>query len=137
MRKRILAMLLAVITAFGMFAAPVSAASTLEEAMAEVDIYARNTDLNWLTMNGSVKTQWYTYYNYSQPQGGESREIPAYCTDPRLYGVPAKVEEGTAIKYSASSTVSDPKVCGIISNGYPHMDLILVPLSRPRSEKTS
>ena len=123
MKKRILAIILAVITVFGMFAAPVSAASTLEEAMAEVDIYARNTDLNWLTMNGSIKTQWYTYYNYSPPQGGESREIPAYCTDPRLYGVPAKVEEGTGIKYSASSTVTDPKVCGIISNGYPHMDL--------------
>lgn len=46
MKKRILAMLLAVITAFGMFATAVSAASTLEEAMAEVDIYARNTDLN-------------------------------------------------------------------------------------------
>ena len=123
MKKRILAMFLAAITVFSMIAAPVYAASTLEEAMAEVDIYARNADLNWLTMNGSVKTQWYTYYNFTPPQGGESKEIPAYCTDPRLYGVPAKVEEGTPIKYSASSTVTDPKVCGIISNGYPHLTL--------------
>ena len=128
MNKRIIALFLTVITVFGLLAAPVSAASTLEEAMAEVNIYARNTDLNWLTMNGSVKTQWYTYYNYRSPETGTTNEIPAYCTDPRLYGVPAKVEEGTAIKYSASSTVSDPKVCGIISNGYPHMDLATLKL---------
>ena len=37
---------------------------TLEEAMAEVDVYARNETLDWLTMNGSVKEQHYTYYNY-------------------------------------------------------------------------
>jgi hypothetical protein len=33
--------------------------------------------------------------------------------DPRLYGVPALVPEGTPIKYTAPDTVSDPKVCGI------------------------
>ena len=73
-------------------------------------------------MNGSVKTQWYTYYNYTSASG-KTTEIPAYCVDPRLYGVPAKVSEGTAIKYSASETITDPKIMGIISNGYPHMDL--------------
>ena len=123
MTKRILSLFLAVLTLVSTFTLPVSAAPTLEEAMAEVDVYARNDDLEWLTMNGSVKTQHYTYYNYVSVQTGRTKEIPAYCVDPRLYGVPALVEEGTAIKYSAESLVNDPKVCGIVSNGYPHMPL--------------
>ena len=120
MKKRFMAMLLTVAMVLGMMATPASAASSLQEAMSEVNIYARNTDLVWLTMNGSVKTQWYTYYNFTSASG-ETKEIPAYCVDPRLYGVPAKVPEGTAIKYSATETITDPKVMGIISNGYPHM----------------
>lgn len=123
MAKRILSLFLAVLTLVGTFTLPASAAPTLNEAMAEVDIYAHNDDLEWLTMNGSVKTQHYTYYNYTSVQTGQTNEIPAYCVDPRLYGVPALVEEGTAIKYSAESVVNDPKVCGIIANGYPHMPL--------------
>jgi len=123
MAKRILSLFLAVLTLVGTFTLPASAAPTLDEAMAEVDIYARNDDLEWLTMNGSIKTQHYTYYNYTSVQTGRVKEIPAYCVDPRLYGVPALVEEGTAIKYSAESIVNDPKVCGIIANGYPHMPL--------------
>ena len=126
MKKRItpiLSFVLALLMLVSGVPLPAMAASTLEEAMAEVDVYARNTDLNWLTMNGEVKTQWYTYYNYRSEQTGETKEIPAYCVDPRLYGVPAKVSEGTGIKYSAQDTVSDPKITGIISNGYPHMTL--------------
>ena len=129
MSKRILSLFLALLTIVGMLALPASAAPTLEEAMREVNVYARNDDLNWLTMNGSVKTQHYTYYNYVSVQTGQTKEIPAYCVDPRLYGVPALVEEGTAIKYSAESTVNDPKVCGIIANGYPHMDLATLGLN--------
>ena len=121
--KKIIAIILAVVTILGMTAVPVNAASSLEEAMAEVDVFARNADLDWLCMNGSVKTQWYTYYNYQSPITGQTAEIPAYCVDPRLYGVPALVSEGTAIKYSADSMVSDPKVMGIVANGYPHIDL--------------
>ncbi len=123
MTKRIMSLFLAVLTLVSTFTLPASAAPTLEEAMAEVDVYARNDDLEWLTMNGSVKTQHYTYYNFTSTQTGQTKEIPAYCVDPRLYGVPALVDEGTAIKYSAESIVNDPKVCGIIANGYPHMPL--------------
>jgi hypothetical protein len=61
MSKRIISLFLAVVTVMGLFVLPGSAASTLEDAMAEVNVYARNDDLNWLTMNGSVKTQHYTY----------------------------------------------------------------------------
>ncbi|MBR0107526.1 MAG: thioester domain-containing protein [Pyramidobacter sp.] len=126
MKKRItpiLALVLALLMFVSATPAQVMAASSLEDAMAEVDVYARNKDLNWLTMNGDVKVQWYTYYNFHSEQTGETKEIPAYCVDPRLYGVPSKVSEGTGIKYGAQDTVSDPKITGIISNGYPHMDL--------------
>ena len=122
MTRRITALLLALLMVIGMMAPAASAASTLEEAMSDVSVYAKNTDLNWLTMNGSVKSQHYTYYNY-RTSSGETKEIPAYCVDPRLYGVPALVSEGTPIHYSASETVSDPKVMGIIANGYPHIDM--------------
>ncbi|MBQ9720212.1 MAG: Cys-Gln thioester bond-forming surface protein [Oscillospiraceae bacterium] len=122
MHKRILSLILALVTVLSMIVAPASAAPTLEEAMADVNVYADKTDLNWLTMNGSVKTQWYTYYNYTSPNG-TTKEVPAYCVDPELYGVPVKVPEGTPIRYGADHLEDDPKLVGIISNGYPHMSL--------------
>lgn len=122
MHKRILSLILALATVLSMIVVPASAAPTLEEAMADVNVYADKTDLNWLTMNGSVKTQWYTYYNYTSPNG-TTKEVPAYCVDPELYGVPVKVPEGTPIRYGADHLESDPKLVGIISNGYPHMSL--------------
>ena len=82
MAKRILSLFLAILTLVGTFTLPASAAPTLDEAMAEVDIYARNDDLEWLTMNGSIKTQHYTYYNYTSVQTGRVKEIPAYCVAP-------------------------------------------------------
>lgn len=122
--RRVISMLLAVLMVCGLLPLPeASAANTLEEAMAEVNVYARNEDLNWLTMNGSIKTQHYTYYNYESVQTGEIIEIPAYCVDPRLYGVPALVPEGESIKYHSDSIVSDPKIMGMIGNGYPREPL--------------
>lgn len=123
MKKRIFSLFMALVTMLSFFTFPASAAPTLEEAMADVSVYAKDDELNWLTMNGSVKTQHYTYYNYRSELTGEVSEIPAYCTDPYLYGVPSLVQEGTAIHYSAESTVNDPKVMGVIANGYPHMSL--------------
>ena len=123
MTKRITALLLTLVTLLSLVAVPGNAASTLDEAMADVNVYARNNDLNWLRMNGSVKVQHYTYYRYRSELTGQTKEIPAYCTDPRLYGVPALVPEGTAIRYGADGTVTDPKIMGIVANGYPHMDL--------------
>ena len=123
MTKRITALFLTLLTIFSLVAVPANAASTLEEAMADVNVYARNDDLDWLRVNGAVKTQHYTFYLYRSEQTGQTKEIPAYCTDPRLYGVPALVPEGTAIRYGADGTVTDPKIMGICANGYPHMDL--------------
>ena len=123
MKKRIFSLFMALVTMLSFFTFPANAAPTLEEAMADVSVYAKDDELNWLTMNGSVKTQHYTYYNYRSELTGEVSEIPAYCTDPYLYGVPSLVQEGTPIHYSAESTVNDPKVMGVIANGYPHMSL--------------
>ena len=69
MRKRVLSLLLAILTVAGMFPSPAFAADTIEEAMAEINVYARNDDLAWLTMNGSVKEQHYTYYSNFAPCG--------------------------------------------------------------------
>ena len=96
--RKIISALLVMITVLGMLPAGVLAASSLEEAMEEVNIYAKNEDLDWLTMNGAVKIQHYTYYLYQSPQTGELAQIPAYCVDPRLYGVPALVPEGSSIR---------------------------------------
>lgn len=123
MKKRMMTMLLAVLLLIGLLPTSALAAPSLEEAMREVSVYAKNKDLNWLTMNGTVRTQHYTYYRYTSVLDGSTSEIPAYCVDPNLYGVPALVPEGTGIRYNCSETVSDPKVCGIVSNGYPHVEV--------------
>ena len=123
MKKRIISLFLVLVTLLGILPVTSLAASSLEEAMAEVDIYGKYEPLNWLTMNGSVKTQRYTYYNYESPVTGRVKEIPAYCVDPRLKGVPVLVSDGTAVKYSGSETMSDYKLVGIVSNGYPHQPL--------------
>ena len=123
MKKRMISLFLALVTLLGILPVTSFAAPTLEEAMAEVNVYAKNETLNWLTMNGSVKEQHYTYYKYESVQTGQVKEIPAYCVDPKLYGVPVKVPEGTPIKYSAKETMSDYKLVGIVANGYPHQSL--------------
>lgn len=90
MTKRILSLFLVLLTICGMLAVPASAAPPLEEAMAEVDIYARYNELDWLTMNGAVKKQRHIYYKYTSVQTGETKEIPAYCVDPTLRGCQKK-----------------------------------------------
>ena len=113
MLKRALSLTLLLAAALGLMLFPANAAPSLDEAMAEVDIYARDEPLNWLTMNGSVK------------------EIPAYCVNPTTNGVPQTVPEGTPIQYACRETVSDPKVCGIVANGYPHVLLRTLGLETP------
>ena len=64
----------------------------------------------------------YTYYNYVD-RNGQTKEIPAYCVNPNIKGVPQTVAPGESIKYLANEIGSDPKVMGIIANGYPHRSL--------------
>ena len=73
-------------------------------------------------INGRVRTLIYTYYNYVNAKG-ETREIPAYCVNPNIYGVPQTVGVGESIEYLAEEKTSDPKVLGIVASGYPTRSL--------------
>ena len=60
-----------------------------------------------------IRDRKYTYYNYINA-AGQQKEIPAYCVNPNLYGVPQTVGVGESISYLAEEKTSDPKVMGII-----------------------
>ena len=122
MKKRVMCMLLAVVMMLGMFPGTAFAADSVEEALGEVDIYNGGTPLSYLSINGRVRELIYTYYNYVD-RNGNTKEIPAYCVNPNIKGVPQTVEVGESIKYLAEEIGSDPKVMGIIANGYPHRGL--------------
>ena len=122
MKTRVMSMLLAVIMIFGMIPGTAFAAGSVEEALGEVDIYNGGTPLSYLSINGRVRELIYTYYNYVN-RNGQTKEIPAYCVNPNTKGVPQTVPEGESIKYLAEEIGSDPKVIGIIANGYPHRGL--------------
>ena len=122
MKKRIISLLLVLITVLGMFPTAAFAAATEEEALGEVDIYNGGYRLSYLSINGRIREQIYTYYNYVNSKG-QTKEIPAYCVNPNTKGVPQSVPEGESIEYLAENITSDPKVMGIIANGYPHRSL--------------
>ena len=86
MKKRFFSMLLALIMALGLFPAS-AAASSIDEALGEIDIYNGGTKMSYLSINGKIQSQIYTYYNFDNGSG-QVREIPAYCVNPNQYGVP-------------------------------------------------
>ena len=118
MKKRLITMLVALIVAIGILPTGAFAASSVEEALGEIDIYNGGQELSYLSINGRVRTLIYTYYNYDNGSG-VSREIPAYCVNPNTTGVPQTVSAGESIEYLADERASDPKVVGIVANGYP------------------
>ena len=118
MKKRLVSMLLALVTVLGMLPATALAASSEEEALGEVNIYNGEQKLSYLSINGRIRELIYTYFNYVDSNGG-TKEIPAYCVNPNTKGVPQTVAPGESIKYLAKEKGSDPKVMGIIANGYP------------------
>ena len=120
--KKLLSLFLVLVTVLGILPAAAFAANTEEEALGEVDIYNRGYELGYLSINGAVKKQNYTYFNYVDAKGVK-KEVPAYCVNPNIKGVPQTVGVGESIKYLANERSSDPKVVGIISNGYPHRSL--------------
>ena len=122
MKKRLLSILLAMMMALSILPTTSLAASSVEEALAEIDIYNGGTELSYLMINGRVRTLIYTYYNYVNAKG-ETREIPAYCVNPNITGVPQTVGVGESIEYLAEEKTSDPKVLGIGANGYPTRSL--------------
>ena len=122
MKKRITAAFLAVILLLGLLPTATFAAASEEEALGEVDIYNGGYTMSYLTINGRVREQVYTYYNHVSPSG-QVKEVPAYCVNPNTKGVPQSVEAGESIKYLAKEKASDPKVTGIIASGYPNRGL--------------
>lgn len=122
MKKRVVSMLLTIVMLLGMFPGVASAANSVEEALGEVNIYNGGQKLSYLSINGRVREMIYTYYNYVD-RNGNTKEIPAYCVNPNTKGVPQTVAVGESIKYLADEIGSDPKVMGIIANGYPHRGL--------------
>ena len=118
MKKRLVSMLLALVMVLGMLPVTASAASSEEEALGEVNIYNGEQKLSYLSINGRIRELIYTYFNHVDANG-RTKEIPAYCVNPNIYGVPQTVGPGESIKYIAKEKGSDPKVMGIIANGYP------------------
>ena len=76
----------------------------------------------YLSINGRIREQIYTYYNHVTPSGSV-KEIPAYCVNPNDKGVPQTVGEGESIQYLADEKAADSKVTGIIASGYPNRGL--------------
>lgn len=118
MKKRLISMLLLVVMVLGMLPATALAASSEEEAPGEVNIYNGEQKLSYLSINGRIRELIYTYFNHVDANG-KNKEIPAYCVNPNIYGVPQTVGPGESIKYIAKEKGNDPKVMGIIANGYP------------------
>ena len=118
MKKRLISMLLLVVMVLGMLPATALAASSEEEALGEINIYNGEQKLSYLSINGRIRELIYTYFNYVGANG-KTKEIPAYCVNPNTTGVPQTVAPGESIKYMAKEKGSDPKVMGIIANGYP------------------
>ena len=121
MRKTI-SLLLAVVLTLGLLPLGAGAAGSEQEALSEIDIYSGGTRMSYLVCNGRVQQLVYTYYNYTG-SGGESREIPAYCVNPNKDGVPHVVGPGESVSYLVQGSMTDPKVLGILANGYPTRSL--------------
>lgn len=123
MRKRMIAMLLCIATMLSLCTGFASAASsTIAGALGAVNITNGDYKMSYLSMNGVIRSQSYTYFNYKSASGA-MKEIPAYCINPTTKGVPQTVGPGQSIKYIANEASNDPKVVGIIANGYPHRGL--------------
>ena len=120
--KKLLSLFLAFVTALGILPTGALAADSVEAALGEVNIYNGGYELGYLSINGTVRKQIYTYFLY-ESNNGTMKEAPAYCVNPNTTGVPQTVGPGESIKYLAEEKASDPKVVGIISNGYPHRSL--------------
>lgn len=118
MKKRLVSMLLALVMVLGMLPVTALAASSEEEALGEVNIYNGEQKLSYLSINGRIRELIYTYFNHVDANG-RTKEIPAYCVNPNIYGVPQTVGPGESIKYIAKEKGNDPKVMGIIASGYP------------------
>jgi hypothetical protein len=98
-----------------MTAIPALAADTPEEAMTEQYIFAVGERVNFLSYNGESKGISMHYYS-SRNINGVYTDYPAYCINPQL---PGPSERGT-YKVNTKDYMANPKIWGIVSNGYPY-----------------
>ena len=123
MRKRMIAMLLCIATMLSLCTGFASAATrTIAAALGEVNITNGDYKMSYLSINSVDRSLSYTYFNFKSASGA-IKEIPAYCINPTIKGVPQTVGPGQSIKYIANEASNDPKIVGIIANGYPHRGL--------------
>lgn len=84
-------------------------------------------NVHWDSTNGCVQIESDKPYTGTAPAKTQSVAVGAkkadYCVNPNIKGVPQTVAPGESIKYLANEIGSDPKVIGIIANGYPHRRL--------------
>lgn len=77
MKKRLLSFFLAMLTLLSMFPTAM-AASSEDAALGEVNIYNGDYELGYLSINGVVRKQKYTYFLY-EGNDGQQKESPAYA----------------------------------------------------------
>ena len=87
-----------------------------------MDIYNGGYELGYLSINGAVKKAELYLFHLCGRQG-RKKGGPGLLRESNIKGVPQTVGVGESIKYLANERSSDPKVVGIISNGYPHRSL--------------
>ena len=75
--KKLLSLFLACILLLGILPTSVFAADSVEEALGEVNIYNGDYELGYLSINGAVKKQTYTYFLY-ESNDGTTKESPAH-----------------------------------------------------------
>ena len=94
--KKLLSLFLVLVTLLGILPTAAFAADSEEEALGEVNIYNGEYELGYLSINGSVRKQIYTYFLY-EANDGTQKESPAYCVNPNQYGVPQTVGPGESM----------------------------------------
>ena len=67
--KKLLSLLLVLVTLLGIIPTSAFAADSVEAALGEVDIYNGGYELGYLSINGAVKKQDYTYFMYKGNDG--------------------------------------------------------------------
>ena len=75
MKKRLIALLLVLVTVLGMLPAAALAAGSEEEALGEVNIYNGGQKLSYLSINGRIRELIYTYFNYRSEERRVGKEV--------------------------------------------------------------
>lgn len=98
----------------------------ISSGLGDLKVYNGGDKYTYLRVDGVNKTQTYAYYYLD-----DGKEVPVYCINPNTPGVSEVVDKGEYVIYSAEELYNDPKIVGIVSNGYPHKTLYELNLDTP------